>query len=113
MGKLSGLWATLLLAGIAAAQQITITQGILVPGQQVDITYSDPGRAGKTIQVRVSGGDADDPTVVWVPIVLNAQGHGQGQWIALNWLGVAFNAPGVNEQTRCIDGPDDDDCGAE
>lgn len=110
MGKLlSGMWATLLLAGMAAAQQMGVTPGMLVPGQSVQITYSDPSRAGTTIQVRVSGGNSDNPTVFLVPVVLDGQGHGQAHWIAVNWWSVYFNAPGVDEQMRCIDSPDDGD----
>jgi hypothetical protein len=108
MGKLlSGMWATVLLAGMSAAQQLGVTDGILIPGQKVTVTYSDPGRAGTTIQVQVTGGDPDNPTVVLLPIQLNAQGQGEGYWIALNWWGATFNAPGVNQETRAIDGPED------
>jgi hypothetical protein len=101
-----GVLSALLLAGLTAAQKMTVTGGVLLPGQPVQVTYSDPNRAGSTITVRIDNGDKDNPTVVSIAIPLDPQGNGTGSWIVQGWWTALFNAPGVNEVARFIDGPD-------
>jgi len=103
-----GVLSALLLAGLAAAQKMTVTGGgVLQVGQPIQVTYSDPSRAGQTVSVRVDNCNPDQPTVQTVSILLDAQGNGLGQWTVLNWWSVAFNAPGVREIMCCVIGPGD------
>jgi hypothetical protein len=99
--------SALLLAGLAAAQKMTVTGGVLQPGQLVDVSYTDPSRAGQVVTVQVDNGNPDQPTVVSLPVQLDGQGHGLAHWMVMNWWSAAFNAPGVEQVTRCIYGPDD------
>ena len=103
----AGMVSALLVAGGAAAQKITVTGGVLQPGQVVDVTYTDASRAGQAVTVQIDNGDPDNPAIVSVQIQLDGNGTGVGHWVVLAWWGAVFNAPGTNEVARSIAGPTD------
>lgn len=84
------------LVNTAVAQKMTVTPGVsLSVGGTATIHYEDPGRAGQSVTVRVSGG-FPVPTTYEVQIELNAKGKGSGTWTAVGgWRSATFEGPGV------------------
>ena len=86
------------LAAGAAAQTLTITPGgFVTPGSTVNLSYDDPARANQTIVVTITGGNP--PRIEAVPIQLDADGKGTGNWkVPTGWRKGFVNAPGCQEQ---------------
>jgi hypothetical protein len=84
------------LVNTAVAQKMTVTPGVgLQVGGSATIHYEDPGRAGQSVTVRVSGGF---PVVTTYDVVieLDAKGKGHGSWTAVGgWRHAHFDGPGV------------------
>lgn len=98
----------LLFAAMATAQAaMTVTAGVLQVGQQIEVTYSDPNRKGETIIVEVDDGTRPTPKVILLYIHLDQHGKGSTTWTVPMWWSAGFNAPGVQEINRFIDGPPD------
>ena len=86
------------LAAGAAAQTLTITTtGTVIPGSEVKFDYDNPSLANQTIVVTVTGGNP--PRVDAIPIQLDADGKGTGNWkVPTGWRKGFVNAPGCQEQ---------------
>lgn len=88
------------LFGAALSAQKLLVEDRLTAGSDTVITYSDPGRAGTTITVKVDGGYP--PITVEIQIHLDEHGQGSVTWTVPDWYSAHFNAPGVTELTRLI-----------
>lgn len=98
MGRiLAGMAGMALLASGAAAQKLTVTDGVLQVGQEISVSYCDPHRRGEVVDVTVCDGDPDNPQVVTIHIYLDAAGCGHASWTVPSWVTAAFNAPGAEE----------------
>lgn len=97
------LFAPWFVAGLAAAQQITVPAGPLQVGKTVQITVSDPSRANGSIVVTIDNGDPVNPERVEVEVKLDASGNGAADWTVGDWLEASFNAPGCKEVTRSVE----------
>lgn len=102
------LFVPLLLATLAAAQEIRVPQGPLHVGQNITITVSDPSRANGSIIVTMDNGDPADPQKIEIEIKLDASGNGTANWQVEDWLTATFNAPGCKEVSRLVDEPSPD-----
>lgn len=91
--------AMALFGSALAAQKLTVTPGVsLQVGGTANIAYEDPGKAGQTITVTVSGG-FPVPTSYSVQIELDNKGKGSGSWTVVSgWRNAYFDAPGTTGQ---------------
>jgi hypothetical protein len=78
------------------AQKMSVTPGVgLSVGGTAHINFEDPGKAGQSVTVRVSGG-FPVVTVYDVVIELDAKGKGHGSWTVVGgWRSAFFDGPGV------------------
>lgn len=102
------LFVPLLVAGLAAAQEIKVPDGPLQVGDTIQITVSDPSRANGSIVVTIDNGDPADPQKVDIEVKLDASGTGTGSWQVGDWMTATFNAPGCKEVSRLVDEPSPD-----
>lgn len=100
------LFVPLLVAGLAAAQEIKVPDGPLHVGQDITITVSDPSRANGSIIVTIENSDPTNSEKLEVEVKLDASGNGVAPWTVPDWVGAAFNAPGCKEVTRAIEETD-------
>lgn len=96
------LFVPLLVAGLAAAQEIKVPDGPLHVGQDITITVSDPSRANGSIIVTIDNGDPADPQKVEVEIKLDGSGTGSANWTVEDWWSASFNAPGCKQVSRSV-----------
>jgi hypothetical protein len=96
------LFVPLLVAGLAAAQEIKVPDGPLQVGQNIKISVSDPSRANGSIIVTIDNGDAVNPEKVEVEVKLDASGNGSALWTVEDWWSASFGAPGCKEVGRSI-----------
>ncbi len=99
------LFAVLALAATASAQTLTVTPGPLTVGQEVDIHYCDPDRAGELIIVEIEGCDGESDSV---EIELDDNGCGDATWDVPNWVCAEFRAPDAPAEVRAIEPPSTD-----
>jgi hypothetical protein len=78
------------------AGEITLG-GTLVYGNNVDVTYKNPNRAGETIAINISNGDPISPIIETIQITLDDTGCGTRAWSVPtdtnNWTTAAFTGP--------------------
>lgn len=88
------------LAPLAVAQaELTIGAKLLAPGAKVEIRYTNVARAHGSVTLEIDDGRRPEPTVLELPIQLDAKGNGTIVWVVpLDWDLAKFNAPGVKEQ---------------
>jgi len=99
--KGTAILGAVLLASSAFAQSLNVSPGnVLRLGQTATITYVNKGLADSTVVVTVLGG-FPIPTVIEIPITLDADGKGAATWVPSDplWFNAVFSAPGVVDVT--------------
>lgn len=84
---------------------LTVPEGLLTPGEDIEIGYSNPERAGEKVTVEINDGGFPNPKVQKVEIQLDDSGEGSGSWTVPEWVAAHFNAPQAQERTRFINKP--------
>jgi hypothetical protein len=103
--KFSILFTLFMLTSMATAQQLNLgTEGVLQAGETVKVEFVDPSRAGETVTITISNGEAPPfDEEVSFDVTLDATGSGTIEWtVNANWEFARFFAPGVAELSRAI-----------
>jgi hypothetical protein len=92
-------------APLALAQEITVTPGTVVKaGGTVDVAFFDASRAGQTVTISISNGEAHPyEETVTVDVKLDSQGKGHTSWIAPWWDQAIFSGGGAADIAIFID----------
>lgn len=98
-----GLLGVLLFAGMAAAQKLTVPEGVLRVGQTIEISYSNRALALGEVVVTIDDGDGPEAKKIEVVIKLDARGAGSATLTVPDWWKLTFNVEGCKEVTRFVD----------
>ncbi len=83
------LLSMLALAAFAPAQgTISLPGGPLPPGQYIDVTYTNPARAGEVVLMKIDNGEGE---VNILEFQLDENGQGSEDWrVPSNWMAANF-----------------------
>ncbi|MCA8949343.1 MAG: hypothetical protein KDE27_07560 [Planctomycetes bacterium] len=81
---------------------ISVNPDPLQEGGAASVSYSDPSRAGQTIEIEVDNGSRRNFEKQTIIIVLDENGEGSTPWVVPGWPVAKFNGPDAPEVSRPV-----------